>query len=325
MKQILVWLAFLSLILGTPAWALESTFKIILQVIDETGKPVEGALAAVGYLRGSFTKESERVGGENELTDAQGRVTLGGAVLWGGVSLGASKEGYYRNWSRYEFHTAQFGRWQPWNPTVPLVLKKIGHPAPMYAKKQVGMIPRTGEAVGYDLAVGDWVEPYGKGKAADMLLLCVGEVQDSRNYHGELTVVFPGVGNGLHAVPLAAPDGSELRMDAIAPEDGYVASRKWRYSRQVEKMIQLESVDDSDKNQNFYFRVRSVVDANGKVLSAWYGKIQGDIIYDPRGKNGLQTVGFTYYLNPDGTRNVEFDPARNLFTHLGTFEKVRAP
>ena len=36
-------------------------------------------------------------------------------------------------------------------------------------------------------------------------------------------------------------------------------------------------------------------------MKAWYGKIYGDFF------------DMVYYLNPDGTRNVEFDPKRNLF------------
>ncbi len=36
-------------------------------------------------------------------------------------------------------------------------------------------------------------------------------------------------------------------------------------------------------------------------------------------------IRFTYYLNPDGTRNVEFDPAKNLFRNLPWIEGVRKP
>ena len=39
-----------------------------------------------------------------------------------------------------------------------------------------------------------------------------------------------------------------------------------------------------------------------------YGKIEKEFEFDPKG-----SVYFRYYLNPDGTRNLEEDPGKNLF------------
>ncbi len=36
-------------------------------------------------------------------------------------------------------------------------------------------------------------------------------------------------------------------------------------------------------------------------------------------------VYFTYSLNPDYTRNLEFDPKRNLFDNLSDLEQVTEP
>jgi hypothetical protein len=58
-----------------------------------------------------------------------------------------------------------------------------------------------------------------------------------------------------------------------------------------------------------------VTNAQGEVVSAFYGKIYRDI----------GRYHFTYCLNPDGTRNVEFDPRRNLFPRLGGRGVVGAP
>ena len=49
--------------------------------------------------------------------------------------------------------------------------------------------------------------------------------------------------------------------------------------------------------------VSTVLDANGNVKSALYGKIYGDF------------MKFTYYLNPTpNSRNMEFDPKNNLLS-----------
>ena len=49
-------------------------------------------------------------------------------------------------------------------------------------------------------------------------------------------------------------------------------------------------------------------DEDGKIISAKYGNIPLEFDFDPFG-----VLGFTYYFNPDGTRNLEFDPQNNLF------------
>jgi len=59
---------------------------------------------------------------------------------------------------------------------------------------------------------------------------------------------------------------------------------------------------------NYLLRVRSVADKNGNVVKANYGKIEGDFRVYKKG-----AANFTYFFNPDGTRNLEEDPDRNLF------------
>lgn len=60
--------------------------------------------------------------------------------------------------------------------------------------------------------------------------------------------------------------------------------------------------------QTGYLRIRSRMGPDGRIVSAWYGKVYGrksDFAGFPR-------LLLDYYLNPDGTRNVEYDPQRNL-------------
>jgi hypothetical protein len=55
-----------------------------------------------------------------------------------------------------------------------------------------------------------------------------------------------------------------------------------------------------------------LVDADKKLVRAEYGKIYGPVEITA-GSEGKWILSFTYYLNPDGTRNLEFDPKNNLF------------
>jgi len=61
--------------------------------------------------------------------------------------------------------------------------------------------------------------------------------------------------------------------------------------------------------------LQSEVDENGNLKRALYGKIIHDVLIEPRG-SATGKIRFTYYLNPDYTRNLEYDPDVNLFGPL---------
>lgn len=99
-------------------------------------------------------------------------------------------------------------------------------------------------------------------------------------------------------------------LHTLAPPDGYqpeLNKERSAHPGQVTK-------NDSDPNRNYLFRVRTVKDHAGNIVSAHYGKIYGDFMQ------------FTYYLNPTpNDRNIEFDPKQNLLQGLQSFETVSAP
>src|SRR5258708_26432707 len=107
----------------------ELAFKVTLRVLDDAGKTVPDANARVSYERIYAHKESERVGAAKGITDAEGRLTLEGKTGEGSVGYDAEKEGYYQTWGlRFNFTGASIFRWQPWNPTIDVVLKRIKNP-----------------------------------------------------------------------------------------------------------------------------------------------------------------------------------------------------
>ena len=63
-----------------------------------------------------------------------------------------------------------------------------------------------------------------------------------------------------------------------------------------------------------FFRVRSEIMDN-KLLRAMYGKIQGDVKFYPLNANSAKIV-FKFFLNPDYSQNLEYDPDQNLFLNL---------
>jgi hypothetical protein len=124
-------------------------------------------------------------------------------------------------------------------------------------------------------------------------------------------VRFPKDGDGIRE--FTVPDvekGSALRSPHEAPADGYQSE----LTREVGAHPGQPSKFDYDPNRIYFFRVRTVLDEQGKVKSTFYGKIYGDFMQ------------FCYYLNPTpNDRNIEFDPKRNLLKGLKSTEQVTAP
>jgi hypothetical protein len=105
--------------------------------------------------------------------------------------------------------------------------------------------------------------------------------------------------------------GSMLRSPFIAPESGLLSSHKVIRSRRPGGP---EKSNYDPEKHAYFFRIRTVVDSAGQIVSANYGKIYGDF------------MNFTYYVNPTpNDRNIEFDPKQNLFTNLKPEEQVTAP
>lgn len=176
-----------------------------------------------------------------------------------------------------------------------------------------------GESAGFDLMAGDWVAPYGAGTTADFVFRVDRVLRRHGDYDARVFLSFSNPGDGIQEVFASPASGSALRLDHMAPDAGYLP--KWSMS--VRKVPGSSVVQDEREDRNYYFRVRTVM-RDGKIISALYGKIQRDF---QLGGMAVEKMGavFTYYLNPDGTRNLESDPARNLFVHAPELSKPNDP
>jgi hypothetical protein len=167
--------------------------------------------------------------------------------------------------------------------------------------------------VGYDLVAGDWDAPYGKGVNRDLIVKEEFNKQSATDYSYRLIIGFPNAGDGIQA--FTVPDterGSSLRSPPEAPADGYQA----QLIREDYHHPGKAGTSDHDESRNYFFRVRTVLDSNGNVKSALYGKIYGD----------LELMNFSYYLNPTpNDRGIEFDPRENLLPQKSGEPVVNAP
>jgi hypothetical protein len=307
---------FMSLMLGmaqvNPAQADQfedkrADFKVILRAVDETGNPISAA--DLGFSWGQIGLPKPDTGSYREMSDEHGEAIFFGHTFQPDYYYGARKAGYYQAGGRARSSQQKEGRWQPWAQTFTITLKTIKNPVPMYTKSVIDFLPILGKPVGYDLEKGDWVSPYGKGEHADFEFLIEGKVESALNYGGMLTLRLPGKGNGILAQDIDS--NSALEMPYEAPPDGYASSWTWQNACITgnERNAISKFVDDSNPQRGFIFRVRAVVDAQGHVIHAYYGTIPGPVTISPR-LNGQWAINFTYYYNPDETRNLEFDPQK---------------
>jgi hypothetical protein len=238
------------------------------------------------------------------------------------VGYGAEVAGFYPSTGKsLEFVKSAEGRWLPWNPTVALILKKIIRPVPMYARRLETEIPVLDDSVGFDLMEADWVAPHGRGKSNDFLFKVTKRVVSFNDFGAELLLTFPNSGDGISMMPADIHGGSELRSSHEAPAAGYGPSLSSLQGNSKERGQYGMTVEE----KNYFFRVRTVLDERGQVVSCLFGKIYGGIEYFPVSYKAAK-LRFTYYLNPTSNdRNIEFDPKKNLFTNLKSDERVTAP
>ena len=323
-------------VLGLP------TAKLTIRVVDQNGTPVAGAKVGLGFEipkpRGQgagITLE-----GLQGMTDDEGVFSgSGDSTPW--VNISVRKNSYYNTYSAFYGFTGTSGilgfrKYKPWNPVVDIVLKKKIKPVPMYAISMFGyriedfpVVPVPDRFVAYDLSAHDWVIPDGVGTHRDMLFKVEIKRAVSRDdYDVTLTVAFPNKQDGIITYkPDFSKGKSELRMPYTAPESGYQPTLVKHYASRTAQEDYIRA-DRDEQSTNFIYRIRTEVDDSGEVTSALYGKIHGDIRlgnYAGLHENKPYIV-FDYYLNPEiNSRNLEFDPRKNLFNDLNSMQEVRNP
>ena len=290
-----------------------------IKLVGEDGNPIVGADVAVQYniVPVPTDPNQPKYGEIKGLSDTNGLFGASHTDNSLGLAITVDKSGYYTTHTGHQFYFNEKNR----HPSFTLLLKQIGKPIAMYAKKAQIEIPEIDNPIGFDLIIGDWIAPYGKGVQGDFILQVHRRWVSRNDFDSTLTLSFPNSSDGLipNTVPLT--EGGELRLSANAPDKGYISE----LSESLSHTPTIGWKKDENKEQNYYFRVRTILNSQGEVTSALYGKIYGDFTLDPINSKTTWIL-FTYYLNPTpNSRNVEFDPKQNLLGGLQPIEQVSAP
>lgn len=271
--------------------------KVTIAVADEIGRSVTNANARVFFRMSSGPSEGKRAIG---VTDAEGKFMAEGRTT-DSVFVAVEKNGYYATHQQYnaasrEPERLKDGRWLPWNPTIPVVLKRIRNPVDMILKFAHMRIPQFNEPLGFDLEKHDWVTPNGKGEVSDMRVRF--ETISETSPFRKLVVEFPGDMNGAY----------------VRKKDGY-SILKSDYNAMTNMSYEAR-IDNGDGKRGpthvllggddyLVFRVRSKVNAEGNLISAFYGKIYGPFDYFVSSRTSMRLITF---FNPvENDTNLEFD------------------
>lgn len=287
--------------------------KITVKVVDEELKPVEAADVEICLYSGCSNKDVI-----NGTTDIDGIFNASGSSSDGVTSGSVNKKGYYYSIFHHDFYRNILGMWQPWNKEIKVLLRPKINPVPMYVRDKWVQIPAVDKEIGFDLMKFDWVIPYGQGTTSDFIFLVTRRFKNMNDFDATLTMTFSNKFDGIQEIKLDRGGdfnvGSQFRMPRYAPESGYQPKLVKRLSRSDPNFFSL-----MEHTTNYFYRVRSEVDEKGNFKRAMYGKIVNDLLIEPRNTT-TGKIHFTYYLNPDYTRNLEYDPHGNLFSPLPTGE-----
>lgn len=295
----------------------KSAIKLSLSVTDDAGSPVSQASIETDVF--DHWKPGEGFGKDifkriTVVTDKAGIATLEVASARCDLVFSATKIGYYQGKADFKSTIRADGRWQPWNKRLEIRLNRVLQPIPLMAKLVADEtrqhIPMPNERAAYDLEVGDWVAPHGKGRISDLKFELKGGTKDaSVPYDSTMTLAFSHPGDGIIVQESGVFPPSALRMPYSAPAAGYLPEITWRKARLAGAATGIDRIIDETKpTQNYFLRLRTVLNEKGEIVSAHYAKVCRGFTWYASGY-----IKFQYHFNPAANnRNLEFDLKRNL-------------
>ena len=332
----------ISFIMLTIIWfasnALADNARFYVQVLDvETGMPVKDAL-----VRGTFESRYPRWANATEFSDFSNKTGVDGRLFFSGETncgeagfrIVKTQSHYGSPWIDVPYEKKRklpFTWWQPDNIVVTVLLQRIERPIPLFVKQ---LFYRGYDSVSsnyfdigkgkmqFDLIKGSFLPPIGKGEYADICFtrleredLGIGTNFNGRTslaYRDGMMVEFLGEWNGMVEMPSKKTDGIKIRT---APLEGYKAD--YLVTKGKDKSVKYFTSSNPDRN--FAFRIRTKKDADGRIVSTYYGKIYGDIDFKKfTSKVPVAAPSFMYYLNPTSLdRNLEWDMKNNLCPNQG--------
>jgi len=305
--------------------ALSPSVALGVKVVDDEENPLSGIPVACIF------PDRTRLGDEDysivtNRTGKDGITRFNGRSYNGWVDYGMiKKEGCYPIGAIRTDFTNITGlvvkKWLPYDEVQTITLQKIGKTIPLfikeaYPKRKQDLTATPDKRFAYDLVKGDWMPPFGKGEHVDIEFKLLpredfgmGMGPSGRpkpSFRDTVALEFVGADNGI--VKIIPPPNAILKIRS-APESGY----RSKFNIWFGQTKTMQDDTNIDKEACHAFRIRTVKDKQGKIVSALYGKIYGGFRISYRYYLIPTGVEFTYYLNlTPNDRNLEWDMEHNL-------------
>lgn len=266
-------------------------------VVDEKGDAVSNANVNV-FMGMNFRPKGYWIKGE---TDGSGTFLAQGKTCGDEIEIRLSKRGYYGSRRRICFanigqeRDVEDGKWLPYGATERLRLRAIENPVALH---QVGFgmgkdVPATNTWIGIDMDMGEFVNPYGKGKTVDFEVMVDwdGQPPPSSVYCAAKIRFADQLSGGYYVAKVLE---SEFPYVYRAHEGNDYGTRQLL-------VVGREKVPQDrgsllGKDAILVTRTRCTLGENGTLKSANYGFIR--ILSVDSGWNGRPTMRFAGVFNP---------------------------
>jgi len=291
--------AFIALVALTPLTGcanINRNATVKVRVVDENGQPIKGVLSEVMSM--SMDDSNSKKG----FSDIDGMYSVHLRNIHLNIGGFFNKPDYYETKGKFWSWGLGQGYVPPAETNFVVVLKRIIEPIPMKERELLAIFPRLDEPFGYDLVIGDWVAPDGKGENTDMLLTAEKQYVAEDDFTVKLFVEFTGEHNGIQSFHYSSKKvdyllRSELPPPPIAPLSGYIQTHEIT-TRRIPNPKWFEVKSTHDKERMWIFRIRTEVDDDGKIVAANYGWFTRDFGIGNI-PDGTARTGFKFYYNPD--------------------------
>lgn len=265
--------------------------KVRFKVVDQNGAAVHEARIWGGFSAHRM-KDTILVKGATDINGefiAEGRCNEF-------LRVDVTKAGYYHTeekiilWQSKADPIVVDGKWQPYDETRIVVLKRIENPHDMLGPDRPPQrkIKVYDEWLGFDLEKGDFLPPVGNGCESDMLVRFHSSGEMPYDWSIRMDVSFtnsPFAG----AYRLKKDDWSDMKSIYQADTNAtYLSEMSFRYAREMRNRHPV--VEKLEKDEYLVFRTRTKIDREGKLLSARYGKLYGPWHFEDAGGSQIQKV-----------------------------------
>ena len=277
--------------------------QVSLRVVDDEGAFVPRVKVRV-QMGMNFEEKSYWIDGE---TDENGLFLVEGVTTGNKIAISLSKDGYYNSNRELHFirmgseHAVKDGKWQPWGKDERILLRKIREQIQPITHGGPYDIPKTNEWVSFDMLERDWVAPFGKGKEADVEFLFSWYGKDPLNWERQrFGVRFPGNPyNGGYLCGTKKESSFPYAFRAATGNTDFHRELFDDMNRGKHRFGMLDGTSD------FVFRIRSVTNRVGRLLSCNYGRFR--LLDYGVERTGMGSMMMRYDYNPSSMdTNLEF-------------------